>query len=148
MVTNDSKNNPLQRFCSTRWGASANKLRTTVPSLVCSEAEYWAPVWWNITHTSKVETQPNIPMRAISHYIETTSSYCLPKFRDIPPLALWREVPQKKYTKTTNNLQLPIHEYIWDLAINRLRSTNPPIVLAQQLTASNFNVTTSNLFWY
>lgn len=136
-----TRNNIIQKLCSTSWGASANTLRTSALSLVYSAAEYCAPVWLNSAHTKKVDTQLNISMRTISGCIKTTPSYWLPTLSHIPPPALRRQDALiKEYKKITSNTQLPIHMDIPDLSINRLRSRKPPILSAQQLVANDFSI--------
>lgn len=53
----------------------------------------------------------------------------------------------KEYTDIKYDLQLPSFEDIPDLTINRYRSRKPPIVLDQQLTVSNFNVSKWDTLW-
>lgn len=136
-----TRNNIIQRLCSTSWGASASTLRTSALSLVYSAAEYCAPVWMNSAHTKKVDTQLNIAMRTVSGCIKTTPIYWLPTLSHISPPTLRRQdALMKEYEKIMNNPQLPIHKDIPDLAKNRLRSRRPPMSSAQQLAANNFNI--------
>lgn len=137
----NTRNNLIQKLCSTNWGASADTLRTSALSLVFSAAEYCAPVWLNSPHVNKIDTQLNTTMRIISGCIRTTPLYWLPTLSHIAPPALRRqEALLKEYSKIMNNLQLPIHEDIPSLKTNRLRSRNPPLRLAQDLADSNFTI--------
>lgn len=136
-----TRNNLIQKLCSTNWGASADTLRTSALGLVFSAAEYCAPVWMNSPHVNKIDTQLNTTMRIISGCIRTTPLYWLPTLSHIAPTVLRRqEALLKEYSKIMNNQQLPIHEDIPGLTINRLCSRNAPLRLAQQLYDDNFTV--------
>lgn len=85
-----------------------------------------------------MDTQLNVAMRTNSRCIKPAPPYWVPTLSHISQPALRRQdALTKEYRKIISN---NIHDNIPDLAINRLRSRKPVILLAQQLTAYNFNI--------
>ncbi|XP_023213644.1 uncharacterized protein LOC111616470 [Centruroides sculpturatus] len=140
----NTRNNILQRLCGTTWGSSPSTLRISALGLVFSAAEYCAPVWMNSTHIKKLDAQLNATLRIITGTLKSTPIHWLPILSHIPPSALRRDSTLlREYRKILSNPQLPIHQDIDDLNINRLKSRHPPLIRAKSLHSNNFNLTES-----
>lgn len=137
----NTRNNIIQKLCSTTWGASATVLRSSAISLVYSAAEYGAPVWLNSCHVSKLDTQLNSTMRTITGCIKSTPTHWLPTLCHIPPPELRRQQALlREYEKLLENPLLPIHGDIRDASLTRLRSRQPTVKLASILHESGFDI--------
>lgn len=137
-----SRNNIIQKLCSSKWGSSCQVLRTSALGLVYSAAEYCAPVWLNCKHTKLIDVQLNHTMRIITGCIKPTPIFWLPSLCNIAPPNLRRENALiREYEKMRLNEILPIHSDMEDVQIRRLISRNPPLSKAINLYSENFNLT-------
>ena len=81
----------LRRLAGTGWGASAKTLRTAALSLVCSTAEYCAPVWCRSAHTRLIDSVLNDALRIVTGCLRLTPSVYLPVLSGIQPAKLRRQ---------------------------------------------------------
>lgn len=137
----NTRNNIIHKLCGTSWGAKSSTLRTSALSLVYPVAEYCSPVWINSCHTRILDTKLNETMRLINGCIKSTPNAWLPILSHIAPPHIRRQDNLLKETKKIiANPQLPIHEDMPDIALHRLRSRKPPLLLASQLQEEGFNL--------
>lgn len=139
-----SRNNIIQKLAGTSWGATANCLRTSALALVYSTAEYGAPIWLNSHHVKRIDVQLNTTMRLISGTLKATPTEWLPALTNLqPPQLRRRQSLLREYNKISLNVNIPLNA---DLSIHyesRLKSRNPPLMLAKQLHDENFNIQTT-----
>ena len=69
-------------------GSSTNNLQLSALALCYSAAEYCAPVWSRLAHTSLVDVQLYSTMHLISGTLHVTPLPCLPVLANIEPPAL------------------------------------------------------------
>lgn len=125
--------NILQKLTGTTWGASASCLRTSALALVYSTAEYCAPTWINSTHTNTVDTQLNATMRVINSCMKPTPVHWLPALSNIAPPHLRRQHHLlREVDKAQKRPELPINKDLTTFTSKRLKSRNPPALLAHQ----------------
>lgn len=135
-----SRNNLISKLASTTWGADARTLRTTALSLVYSTAEYCSAVWLNSAHTHLVDTQMNTTMRLVSGTVKSTPTNWLPALADILPPDLRRQrALVREYLKASCSPDQPLYDDLQIPIISRLRSRNPPLVMAAGLIDNGFS---------
>jgi hypothetical protein len=86
-----SRVNLVRKLAGTKWRSNAQTLRTESLALVCSSAEYCAPVWLNSAHVHKLDVQLNNVMRLINGTVKSTELEWLPVLSNIAPPKLRRE---------------------------------------------------------
>lgn len=134
------RNNLIQKLSHTSWGASASCLRTSALALVFSSAEYCCSVWINSAHATKVDVQLNSTLRMISGTVRSTPTLWLPALCDILPAEIRRKKALlREYQKIQSNERLPLHRDLQVPFVHRLKSRNPPLVLAKDLLNDNFD---------
>lgn len=132
--------NIIQKLCSSSWGSRAPVLRTSALSLVYSTAEYCAPVWLNSAHVNLIDVQLNNTMRLISGAIRPTPTHWLPILSHIQPPTIRRHNNLlREFKKIQSNKNLPIHQDLPDLDIDRLASRHPPMRSAMKLMEDDFD---------
>lgn len=134
-----TRNNLIRKLSGTSWGANASCLRISSLSLVYSTAEYCAPVWINSTHSKLIDTELNTTMRLISGTVRSTPLNWLPALCDIvPPDIRRKEALLREYVKAMSSPETPLFIDLQHYVPSRLKSRNPPLVLAEQLFSSNW----------
>jgi hypothetical protein len=78
-----ARSNIVRKLAGTGWGAET--LRTAALTIVYSTAEYFAPVWLNSVHISKIDVQLNNAMRNIPGCVKSTQLPWLPTLAHIAP---------------------------------------------------------------
>ncbi|KDR10577.1 hypothetical protein L798_15286 [Zootermopsis nevadensis] len=118
-----TRNNILQKLCSTTWGSSASTLRISTLGLVFPTAEYCAQIWLNSPHVHKLDSQLNNTMRTVTGCLRTTPTHWLPILsRNLPPAICRQEALLLEFKKLQANPNLPVHDDIPHLNLERLRS--------------------------
>ena len=80
----------LLRLVGSGWGAGAETLRIATLSLVCSTAEYCAPVWYRSAHTCLIDSVSNDALRIVTGCLRLTPTDHLPVLSGIQPAELRR----------------------------------------------------------
>ena len=80
----------LRRLVGLGWGAGAKTLRIATLSLVCSAAEYCAPVWCRSAHTRFIDSILNDALRIVTGYLRPTPTDYLLILSGIQPAELRR----------------------------------------------------------
>ena len=80
----------LRRLVGSGWGAGAKTLRIATLSLVCSAAEYCAPVWCRSAHTLLIDSVLNDALRMVTGCLRPTPTDHLPVLSGIQPAELRR----------------------------------------------------------
>ena len=80
----------LRRLVGSEWGAGAKTLRIATLSLVCSTAEYCAPVWCRSAHTRLIDSVLNNALRIVTGCLRPTPTDHLPLLSGNHPAELCR----------------------------------------------------------
>lgn len=121
-----SRNNLLTKLAGTRWGASADVLRSSAVALCYSVAEYCAPVWSRSAHVGKIDSQLNSTMRLITGTLRPTPTPWLPVLSNIAPPSLRRkEATDKLIGKISDHNHWPVYRDVYDHPQQRLMSRAP-----------------------
>ena len=68
-----TRNNPIRKLSSSKWGTNASTIGTTALALSYSVAEYAAPVWVKSVHAYKLDLELNSACRAITGCLKPTN---------------------------------------------------------------------------
>ena len=80
----------IRRLAGSGWGDGAKTLRTAALSLVCSAAEYCAPVWCRSAHTRLIDSVLNDALHIVTGCLRLTPTDYLPVLAGIQPAELRR----------------------------------------------------------
>lgn len=131
--------NLLQKLADTGWGSDGQSLRTAALALVCSKAEYCAPMWFNSAHTGKIDIQLNSAMRVITGSLKATPRPCaLVLVNIISPAARRKEDPVnivRKHEGTHNSM---LSLMMKTIPRTRLKSRRPSWETGKALLNSDF----------
>jgi hypothetical protein len=121
-----SRVNLVRKLAGTKWRSNAQTLRTESLALVCSSAEYCAPVWLNSAHVHKLDVQLNNVMRLINGTVKSTELEWLPVLSNIAPPKLRREAALFRELKNSwiNGKSLLLRQ-LQDVPALRFHSRNP-----------------------
>ena len=75
----------LRRLVGSGWGAGAKTLRIATLSLICSTAEYCAPVWCRSAHIRFIDSVLNDALRIVTGCLRPTPTDHLPVLSGIQP---------------------------------------------------------------
>ena len=130
----------LRRLVGFGWGADAKTSRISVLSLVCSTAEYCAPVWCRSTHTRLIDSILNDALRIVTGCFRPTPTEDLPVLAGIKPAEL------RRLGATLSLVNRAIHDpdhilhrqFVGkqDSHLGRLRSRRPFVPAAWKLLGS------------
>jgi hypothetical protein len=121
-----SRVNLVRKLAGTKWGSNAQTLRTASLALVCSSAEYCAPVWLNAAHVHILDVQLNNVKCLITGKVKATELQWLLLLSNIAPPKLRRKAALFRELKNSwiNGKSL-LFEKLQDAPALRLRSRNP-----------------------
>jgi hypothetical protein len=121
-----SRVNLVCKLAGTKWGSTAQTLRTASVALVYSSAEYCATVWLNSAHVQKLDVQLKNVMRLITGTVKSTELQWLPVLSNIAPPKLRREAALFRELKNIwiNGKSL-LFEELQDVPALRLHFRNP-----------------------
>ena len=87
-----TRNNPLRKLSSSKWGTNARTIRTTALALSYSVAEYAAPVWAISAHAYKLDSELNSACRTITGCLKPTNVEVLYLLSGMVPPSIRRDV--------------------------------------------------------
>jgi hypothetical protein len=121
-----SRVNLVRKLAGTKWGSTAQTLRTAFLALVYSSAEYCAPVWLNCAHVHKLYVQLNNVMCFFTGTVKSTKLQWLPVLSNIAPLKPRREAALfRKLKNSWINGKSLLFDQLQDVPALGLRSRNP-----------------------
>ena len=87
-----TRNTPLKKLSTSKWGCNASTIRTTALALSYSAAEYACPVWARSPHASKLDRELNNACRSITGCLRPTNVEELYLLAGIAPPDIRRDV--------------------------------------------------------
>ncbi|KAL7396938.1 hypothetical protein ABVT39_013997 [Epinephelus coioides] len=100
----NSQNNILRKPTNSKWGATAQTLRSTALALCYSSAEYACPVWERSSHAKKLDPALNNTCRSITGCLKPTNINNLHLLAGIAPADVRRRAASRvEMTKATSD---------------------------------------------
>ena len=137
----------LRRLAGSGWGASSKRLRISVLSLVCSTAEYCAPVWCRIMHTRLIDSILNDSLRIVPGCLLPAPMEDLLVLAGIQPAEL-RRLGATLFlaNRAIHDPDHVLHRQLvgqQDAHLRRLRSRRPFVPASWKLLGSLFELTSA-----
>ena len=105
-----TRNNLLKKLSNSRWGCTANTIRTTALALSYSAAEYACPVWARSPHASKLDPELNDACKSITGCLRPTNVDELYLIAGITPPDIRRDVCARvEQKKQETNVSHSLH---------------------------------------